>query len=332
MPPHPPGVFVSKMPRHNIRHFSAIIFAFVLALCLTACHSKRTTVSSGGGRKPQSSAPVPRELERIVNGENNSLVVEARKWLGTPYRYGGMERGKGTDCSGMVMSIYSTVTGIKIPRSSAAQQQWCAPLKRSHLQAGDLVFFATGSKSHKVSHVGLYVGDDVFIHASGSRGVIASSLTEDYYKRHFHSAGRVHGYKPSKKKKRTKDEERAAPFPEQDAFPVIPEPVSVPEPVTVCPEPVPEPATVLEPVAPEPAPDAPFVEPENNTEPVQPQATEPAPLVEPETPTEPGPVSEPAPAPAPGYMPQASPNPQPEPATPDEPETISTRVRNAMKF
>lgn len=120
-----------------------------------------------------------------------SLEKEARSWLGTPYRYGGETR-KGTDCSGLVMSVYRDVAGIKLPRSSREMQAECQPIKTSQLRKGDLVFFSS-SKRGRVTHVGLYLENGNFIHASSSRGVIISNLDEDYYARHFHSAGRVIG-------------------------------------------------------------------------------------------------------------------------------------------
>lgn len=308
------------MRRDKLSHFSGFIIVCVLVLCLAGCHSSRSVSKGSVGRRPQSSAPVPKHLEGIVNGESNSLVAEARRWLGTPYRYGGMERGKGTDCSGMVMTIYSQVEGIKIPRNSAAQQQYCAPLKRSALQAGDLVFFSSGSNGGKVSHVGLYVGDDVFIHASSSRGVIASSLTEDYYKRHYHSSGRVHGYKPGKSKKKKRESEEPAPISAPEPS-TLPKPIEKPEPaIAPAPEPTVEPAPAIAP-APEP-----IVEPEPAIAPAHEPIVEPEPAITP--------AQEPVQAPVSGPIPETPANPEPQtiPEASQEPESIATQVRNAMKF
>ena len=111
--------------------------------------------------------------------------------IGPPYKYGGESR-KGTDCSGLTMVVYRDVAGIKIPRNSGKQQEFCSRISRNALSPGDLVFFSSSRKG-SVSHVGIYAGSGKFIHASSSRGVILSSLDEDYYRRHFHSAGRVPG-------------------------------------------------------------------------------------------------------------------------------------------
>lgn len=192
------------MPRFSF-HKSLFIIPLLLALLIgSGCHSSRTTVRGSQGRqkektekRPQSQAAA--ERIRVVDGSRNKLVEEARRWIGTPYAYGGHQRGKGTDCSGLTMEIYQNVLGKKIPRNSAEQQKFCSPLKREKLQAGDLVFFTSKRGGEgRVSHVGLYVDDGVFVHASTSRGVIASSLEEEYYRTHYHSAGRVPGVKEEK--------------------------------------------------------------------------------------------------------------------------------------
>ncbi len=120
------------------------------------------------------------------------IVEEARRWVGTRYRYGGNSR-QGTDCSGLTSRIYGDIAGIKLPRDSRSQQAFVEPVKRKDLVPGDLLFFATRSGGSRVGHVGIYVGDGDFIHASTSKGVIVSNLSEKYYETHYHSAGRVPG-------------------------------------------------------------------------------------------------------------------------------------------
>lgn len=175
-----------------------------LLLVAGGCKSSRKTSrrpyrterpASTSGSK--TSTPGKEEKRKLVHSTPDALIREAEKWLGTPYRYGGSERGKGTDCSGLTMEVYRTVTGLKIPRNSAAQQEFCIPMKRDKLETGDLVFFSSKKGGGRVSHVGLYVNDGVFIHASTSSGVIASHLDENYYATHYHSAGRVPGFKRS---------------------------------------------------------------------------------------------------------------------------------------
>ncbi len=126
------------------------------------------------------------------------IVAEANKWIGTPYRYGGEKRGKGTDCSGMVMVIYRDIAGVKLPRSSREQQSFCKKIERKKLAPGDLVFFASKAGGARVGHVGIYRGKGEFVHASSSRGVIVSRLDEKYYQRHYHSGGRIPGIRERK--------------------------------------------------------------------------------------------------------------------------------------
>ncbi|MDE6480124.1 MAG: C40 family peptidase, partial [Muribaculaceae bacterium] len=119
------------------------------------------------------------------------IVKEAKGWLGTPYGYGKAEKGVACDCSGMVMSVYLKVTGVKLPRNSAQQQDFCKKLKKKDVRIGDLCFFATGKDPDKVSHVGIMVDDCNFIHASTSKGVVVSDITQPYYVKTFKGFGRV---------------------------------------------------------------------------------------------------------------------------------------------
>ena len=125
-----------------------------------------------------------------------SLYKEAVAWLKTPYRYGGKSR-KGIDCSGFTGTIYENVFGIKLNRSSrdmAAQD--VKELKKEELKPGDLVFFSTSRRKKGVSHVGIYLGNDHFVHASTHKGVIISSLNEPYYNRTFLKGGEVKDIDP----------------------------------------------------------------------------------------------------------------------------------------
>lgn len=145
----------------------------------------------GSGMRPQRPRVDPGLLARargIANPMERALVEEAAGWIGTPYLYGGTTRA-GADCSGLVMEVYREVCGVKLPRSSAAQSRWCAPVAPDKMQPGDLVFFAADSA--QVSHVGMFIGDGRMIHASSSRGVMVSALDNPYWLSRFYSIGRV---------------------------------------------------------------------------------------------------------------------------------------------
>lgn len=115
-----------------------------------------------------------------------ALRSEGRGWLGIPYRWGGTSR-RGIDCSAFTQQFVRETMGIELPRATAGQQYEGISVSRSELRAGDLVFFRRGG----VRHVGVYLGDNEFIHASSSRGVTVSSLSETYYARHYWMARRI---------------------------------------------------------------------------------------------------------------------------------------------
>ncbi|MEC0372177.1 C40 family peptidase [Paenibacillus chibensis] len=107
--------------------------------------------------------------------------------IGTKYVTGGTT-ANGFDCSGFTMYVYKHL-GISLPHQSGSQFSMGSSVSRSDLRAGDLVFFNTSGSG--VSHVGIYVGDGKFAHASTSRGVVVSSLSESYYVNRYVGAKRI---------------------------------------------------------------------------------------------------------------------------------------------
>lgn len=126
--------------------------------------------------------------------DNFALYKEAASWLHVPHVDGGMSR-RGTDCSFLVYNIYKTVYGKILERNSADMlKKNCRRLRKSRLKEGDLVFFITVGKSKaksKINHVGIYLKENKFLHASTSKGVIVSGLDEDYYRKTWVCGGRV---------------------------------------------------------------------------------------------------------------------------------------------
>ena len=112
----------------------------------------------------------------------------ASKWLGTPYVYGANST-KGTDCSGYVMQVYQGFFNIALPHNAHMmyKDERGKSVSRGSLREADLIFFGS---FWKISHVGIYLGGDRFIHASSSRGVIISNLNEKYYKNKYQGARR----------------------------------------------------------------------------------------------------------------------------------------------
>lgn len=110
-------------------------------------------------------------------------------WYGTRYRMGGRDVS-GVDCSSFAQFYMGAIYDIPLPRTSREQFNFAQHIDRNELKEGDMVFFYTGRKK-QVSHVGIYLRNNRFAHASTSNGVIISSLEEDYYRTRFAGAGRV---------------------------------------------------------------------------------------------------------------------------------------------
>lgn len=126
----------------------------------------------------------------VSSGSGSDIVSFAMQYLGTPYAYGGTGSG-GFDCSGFTMHVFSNF-GVSLAHGATPQLNNGYYVSQSELQPGDLVFFfGTYNTSSAASHVGIYIGGGQFIHASSSRGVIISSLSESYYANRYLTARRV---------------------------------------------------------------------------------------------------------------------------------------------
>ena len=115
------------------------------------------------------------------------LYEKILEWMGTPYRFGGNSK-KGIDCSRLVMQLTNGIYYDTINGSAATLYEASYKLDREDLSEGDLVFFKI-NKSY-VSHVGVYLQKDLFVHATRGKGVMVSSLNESYYKKYFFGGGR----------------------------------------------------------------------------------------------------------------------------------------------
>ncbi len=124
---------------------------------------------------------------------SDSLLDRGKTLLGTPYRYGGVSRKTGFDCSGFVSYVYKEELGIKLPRTTGELLKMDAPvIARSDLEPGDLILFNDRGRG-RVSHVGIYMGDDQFIHSSSKRsgGVRVDKLSNRHWNASYLQAKRV---------------------------------------------------------------------------------------------------------------------------------------------
>lgn len=139
-------------------------------------------------------APIVRAVGRatgtVSRGDADALLSNAMGLLGVAYRFGGTSPKSGFDCSGFMQHIFRKAFAVNLPRTSAQQAQVGSYVSRSGLQPGDMVFFRTSGR--RISHVGMYVGNDRFIHSprTGKR-VEITSLSNKYWSARYATARRV---------------------------------------------------------------------------------------------------------------------------------------------
>ena len=124
------------------------------------------------------------EVEKLTN---KKLIEYVHQWWAVPYRIGGNSK-EGIDCSSFVQGLTNEAFGISLPRTSREQADYCKEIAKQDLKEGDLVFFAAG---RSISHVGMYISNNKFVHASTSMGVVISDLDEAYWSKRFVKAGRL---------------------------------------------------------------------------------------------------------------------------------------------
>jgi cell wall-associated NlpC family hydrolase len=133
---------------------------------------------------------LPGKVENISDEAMNDLAIYALSLAETPYRYGGASPESGFDCSGFVRHVFSQSLGMQLPRTSLEMSREGTPLTPNQLRPGDLVFFNTQQQPY--SHVGIYVGEERFVHAPKSGKAIAIvSMRESYWRNHYESARRI---------------------------------------------------------------------------------------------------------------------------------------------
>ena len=120
------------------------------------------------------------------------MVTYAKSFIGVPYVYGGTDK-TGIDCSGLIFTVARESIKLQLPRTVAALYGYVKVIPDNQKEAGDILFFKT--VGDKVSHAGIYIGNNQFIHAASdgpNTGVILSSLSETYWKQHYFAVGQVY--------------------------------------------------------------------------------------------------------------------------------------------
>jgi len=169
-----------------------IVIALFFSVIAVQAQTKSTPVASDDKNTDDQESLAKDYLSQIMGvalsaTSNMKLFHFVYDWIGTPYRFGGSSKN-GIDCSAFTKELYSDVFNMDIQRSSRDIFSMVSPVRRDDLKEGDLVFFKIHSR--RISHVGIYLGNNRFAHAS-SRGVAISSLDDAYYSRYFYRGGRM---------------------------------------------------------------------------------------------------------------------------------------------
>jgi len=152
------------------------VLVVLVVLLLGACTSQYAGMGAVDSR-------LQKEKTQMVE----RLYAQLEKWQGVPYQMGGLSKG-GIDCSGFVYMTYKDHFGIELPRTTGQQAKSGQPVNEKVLQAGDLVFFKTGILA---KHVGIYVENGEFLHASTAKGVMLSRLSDPYWSSHYWKTVRI---------------------------------------------------------------------------------------------------------------------------------------------
>lgn len=152
-----------------MKNFKQHSFIFLLlALTLASCKSRKYTVKS--------ETKAAKAADAMANLKSKDLYKFITEWTGVKYKFGGLDKN-GIDCSGFALLLEKNIFGHSLPRVSKDQAN--VVKKKSNLEEGDLIFFAFGG--NEVDHVGVYLNNNFFVHASTTRGVIVDDLTLPVY-------------------------------------------------------------------------------------------------------------------------------------------------------
>jgi len=195
----------TPLPYPSMRH--TLLLLSCLLLLLAGCASRAPVDEPPASQDPGAPADAAyagtapdlqsqQELDALVAEVMSeapplrvSLQAQHEDWKGVPYRYGGLSP-RGVDCSGFVYLTFLSRLGMQVPRTTTELLKSGEKVRRDEIRVGDLVFFRTGPGNR---HVGIYMGNGDFLHASSSQGVMTSSLSNPYWRQRYWQARRLAG-------------------------------------------------------------------------------------------------------------------------------------------
>ncbi|MBE0612773.1 MAG: C40 family peptidase [Burkholderiales bacterium] len=170
------------MQKHNLLFLISFLSFFLAGCAGLPSHISRAEAEP----EPAAAAPPVISATDAASG----VALQALAHLGTPYRTGGLSPRTGFDCSGLVAYVYREGAGLALPRNTQDLSQLGEAIGRDELRPGDLVFYNTQQREY--SHVGIYLGEDRFIHAPSSGGEVrVENLHSRYWMRRYSGARRV---------------------------------------------------------------------------------------------------------------------------------------------
>lgn len=176
-----------------MRFRKIFLLILLLPLLFSACKSRKHRLKGQPGETFQLSASISQKYSALIGVEesnitNGRLYTFIDQWMGTPYRFGGLDK-EGIDCSGFALLLEQQVYGINLPRMTSQQVTNIKRKYEEQLQEGDLVFFDFDGK--KFSHVGIYLQNDYIVHASTKKGIMLVKLHDPAMYKYFSRCGSV---------------------------------------------------------------------------------------------------------------------------------------------
>ncbi|CAN5572648.1 NlpC/P60 family protein [soil metagenome] len=170
-----------------------LLILLFLAASISSCRSHKDIATNDPSTTSPKSNKVKTKYAQLLNVDeskidNIKLYSFIDEWYGVPYKYGGKNKS-GIDCSNFTSTLYNFVYNKSVTGSSASIFEQCKQISKGNLEEGDLVFFKIDGD--KISHIGVYLQNNKFVHATTKKGVMIDDLDETYYKKYYYKSGRL---------------------------------------------------------------------------------------------------------------------------------------------